>query len=74
MLYDNRNFKISIHAPLTGSDSIWVLGPLTALYFNPRSPYGERHGIRDSQQMGSYFNPRSPYGERLAGSGGNRTV
>ena len=34
--------KISIHAPLTGSDrSGWEFGQPDT-YFNPRSPYGER--------------------------------
>ena len=40
--------SISIHAPLTGSDQGGVLGAWPCGYFNPRSPYGERHfGIED---------------------------
>ena len=37
--------RISIHAPLTGSD--WPAGPRPAAmcHFNPRSPYGERQQI-----------------------------
>ena len=34
---------ISIHAPRTGSDRISQRPFLLALYFNPRSPHGERH-------------------------------
>ena len=41
---------ISIHAPLTGSDLNCLFGRYGAFYFNPRSPYGERH--RDT---GDYF-------------------
>ena len=33
---------ISIHAPLTGSDPKCGREFKLALYFNPRSPYGER--------------------------------
>ena len=35
--------SISIHAPLTGSDAIGFFVAHRAPYFNPRSPYGERH-------------------------------
>ena len=36
--------------------------------FNPRSPRGERLGIRSPPRYsGLYFNPRSPRGERLHG-------
>ena len=34
--------RISIHAPLTGSDRGRVVCSCDSLYFNPRSPYGER--------------------------------
>ena len=34
--------RISIHAPLTGSDRAVVFLSKTPDYFNPRSPYGER--------------------------------
>ena len=56
---------ISIHAPRTGSDDGYRSFVSAGLYFNPRSPHGERHSawvtgaawVRD-------FNPRSPHGER----------
>ena len=35
------------------------------LYFNPRSPYGERLSALLLGFLLRYFNPRSPYGERL---------
>ena len=55
---------ISIHAPLTGSDRNSSGRLHSHVYFNPRSPYGERHcGLRVLYVAG-YFNPRSPYGER----------
>ena len=38
------NCFISIHAPRTGSDDVEYRAFLAALYFNPRSPHGERHG------------------------------
>ena len=34
--------RISIHAPLTGSDLAHAIGELKVANFNPRSPYGER--------------------------------
>ncbi len=34
--------KISIHAPRTGSDLRWLRTARRSLYFNPRSPHGER--------------------------------
>ena len=34
------------------------------LYFNPRSPHGERHGMCECRQYRRDFNPRSPHGER----------
>ena len=40
-LQDIKNV-ISIHAPLTGSDLVALFHLLCGLYFNPRSPYGER--------------------------------
>ena len=35
--------QISIHAPHTGSDQIRPFRVVRCFYFNPRSPYGERH-------------------------------
>ena len=60
------DLHISIHALLTESDA----GPrailLHTLYFNPRSPHGERRlgSIRCRDNIHN-FNPRSPHGERL---------
>ena len=34
---------ISIHAPLTGSDTREIFTTPKSRHFNPRSPYGERH-------------------------------
>ena len=56
---------ISIHAPREGSDWLNLTAITQIIYFNPRSPRGERlcgHlflglAVRD-------FNPRSPRGER----------
>ena len=42
---------------------------LCGLYFNPRSPYGERQIWADSALILPHFNPRSPYGERPAPAG-----
>ena len=42
----------------------WFVGETT--YFNPRSPYGERHSVGRQCINLIDFNPRSPYGERLA--------
>ena len=60
-----RGETISIHAPLTGSDCDEQMQIGSALYFNPRSPYGERHIRGFSYHLINNFNPRSPYGERL---------
>ena len=57
---------ISIHAPLTGSDCDEQMQIGSALYFNPRSPYGERQPAKAASLGGGNFNPRSPYGERPA--------
>ena len=56
---------ISIHAPLTGSDLIYVCTYYEFRYFNPRSPYGERLTKAPTGGVEIDFNPRSPYGERL---------
>ncbi len=61
----NGFLNISIHAPRVGSDG-WPHGkPRRQVYFNPRSPCGERHA---QSPLGSArkrdFNPRSPCGER----------
>ena len=55
---------ISIHAPLTGSDPRFNRFSSFRLYFNPRSPYGERPPFNVTLPGKDDFNPRSPYGER----------
>ena len=35
-----------------------------SIYFNPRSPWGERPASRSTPPENGYFNPRSPWGER----------
>ena len=57
--------RISIHAPLTGSDISSYLLLMSRPDFNPRSPYGERPIKRPIPMAPGNFNPRSPYGERL---------
>ena len=42
------------------------LPALSAVYFNPRSPDGERRQPKSTDCGHNYFNPRSPDGERLA--------
>ena len=56
---------ISIHAPRMGSDKL--IRPLEGdyLYFNPRSPHGERLNSPVHLSASRHFNPRSPHGERL---------
>ena len=56
--------KISIHAPLTGSDQRSLQRGYLRTYFNPRSPYGERPKCGTTENANLDFNPRSPYGER----------
>ena len=56
---------ISTHAPRTGSDPPIFRGQAVLIYFNPRSPHGERASLsRRRVAVGSNFNPRSPHGER----------
>ena len=58
---------ISIHAPRTGSDTVSRHRTSQNVYFNPRSPHGERLLVTASRVGGfSDFNPRSPHGERRA--------
>ena len=62
---DQQETDISIHAPLTGSDLDEWFVRLSAVYFNPRSPYGERpDDALMVMVVVCHFNPRSPYGER----------
>ena len=56
---------ISIHAPRTGSDPVLSGRVPVLIYFNPRSPHGERPAARNLRASpGPDFNPRSPHGER----------
>jgi len=57
--------KISIHAPRGGSDQSEPKGLISEIYFNPRSPRGERPALRRLRPCPYDFNPRSPRGERL---------
>ena len=57
---------ISIHAPRVGSDvSKLRIVLFSRLYFNPRSPCGERQWLLGKSSHFAHFNPRSPCGERL---------
>ena len=59
---------ISIHAPRTGSDCHTSPLQFRIVYFNPRSPHGERLcGAHGGHHADGYFNPRSPHGERRQG-------
>ena len=59
--------RISIHAPRGGSDGQGFMTTLLITYFNPRSPWGERHHACVVGDTLIYFNPRSPWGERRGG-------
>ena len=59
-----RSWRISIHAPRTGSDFSAPSIVLRRAYFNPRSPHGERPVPRCHFLPQIHFNPRSPHGER----------
>ena len=63
--------RISIHAPRVGSDLQAGLLEYDRIYFNPRSPCGERHDVTMVFCPTKNFNPRSPCGER-PGDGGGR--
>ena len=54
--------NISIHAPRGGSDrrNLWILVYL--IYFNPRSPWGERPVVLSSLMIGSIFQSTLPVG------------
>ena len=61
-----RSYLISIHAPRVGSDFLIRFLANNFLYFNPRSPCGERRLRASSRRSAANFNPRSPCGERPA--------
>ncbi len=52
--------EISIHAPRTGSDGFAILVICRVLYFNPRSPYGERHPAQLGQVSLKLFQSTLP--------------
>ena len=62
---DFGGVRISIHAPRTGSDQSATRRAGAGVYFNPRSPHGERLDKSGCRCFCGYFNPRSPHGERL---------
>ena len=51
--------------PMRGATLSSLQGFEPGLYFNPRSPCGERRRISCAVTVKKYFNPRSPCGERL---------
>ena len=51
---------ISIHAPRTGSDSTYASGGASSYYFNPRSPHGERPGVRMYPPIPNLFQSTLP--------------
>ena len=55
---------ISIHALREESDQSKNSNKSWFAYFNPRSPWGERHCKCAKIEPRRYFNPRSPWGER----------
>ena len=59
-------WRISIHAPRMGSDHPARTGFEVIVYFNPRSPDGERPWRGTCRYAYPHFNPRSPDGERLS--------
>ena len=53
--------------PARGATPAGVSKRTSSVYFNPRSPHGERRqGGVDEWFFTEYFNPRSPHGERPA--------
>ena len=59
-----KRWSISIHAPRAGSDPAARRVPRPTIYFNPRSPCGERRVHGKPARYCMHFNPRSPCGER----------
>ena len=66
MVRRKREPEISIHAPRMGSDIVTTAAASNVLYFNPRSPHGERQKSASELCPFGHFNPRSPHGERLS--------
>ena len=62
---DPKNYKISIHAPRTGSDAMDYVEYLTAKAISIHAPRtGSDRPRRRDAKKDSHFNPRSPHGER----------
>ena len=55
-------YPISIHAPRGGSDTYVWYSVYTVNYFNPRSPWGERHGLPDANVQGCSISIHAPRG------------
>ena len=62
------SFPISIHAPRTGSDAQFLRSAGVRVYFNPRSPHGERLLHNASQRGNLLISIHAP----RTGSDGNR--
>ena len=60
----NNVGKISIHALLAESDSMYTSLCCGCFDFYPRSPCGERHPKTSNHPHSTNFYPRSPCGER----------
>ena len=52
--------KISIHAPRTGSDRSGASSSPHAIYFNPRSPHGERHLVMAKRGLDGIISIHAP--------------
>ena len=55
-----REVRISIHAPRVGSDFFTVGIKISPIYFNPRSPCGERHQVKADLAAGKLFQSTLP--------------
>ena len=63
----SRCVKISIHAPRGGSDGGVAIWPVGHLYFNPRSPWGERLTSGTIRQTFTGFQSTLPVGGATRG-------
>ena len=57
---DHRLWRISTHAPRTGSDASARTGDRFAPHFNPRSPHGERLAIATGQKVTVAISTHAP--------------
>ena len=58
--FERSDIDISIHAPRMGSDLSWNTVLLSASYFNPRSPHGERLANRQQKKQFQIFQSTLP--------------